>query len=276
MRVSLRPLIFSIIPGLLVGCSLLERPPSRPPMLPPDAISTLRARNGRVQSLRGIARMELHYEGRRLRTRQAMALAKPGRMRIETVNVLDQPIFILAADGKSFQAVSLSENRFYFGTVSEGFTRFMHLRMTSRDLISLILGEVPAAGDPLIDYDSRRDLFRLVFLHSVPWDKQIFWVEPERLTIVEVLKTNTSTGRQIRAVFGRFRKTGSVDFPWEIRVEIPGLGNWIKIKFREVEINVPFSEDLFRLSPPPGMSAVEIGASNGVPAAPLGRGQRTP
>ncbi len=221
----------------------------------------VRSSNEGIRSLRGVARSDLVYQGKKIRIRQAIALAKPGLMRIETLNFLDQPLLILATDGVTLQAMSLSENRFYRGTVSQGLNHFMRLGMSSQALISLILREIPSREDGSISYDPQRRHYRLTIPPSSRWATQTFWIEPKTLRIIEVSSTDVLSGDEIRIFFSQFRKTGSLNFPREIRIDVPAINNRIRLRFQKIEINPLLPSDLFRLSVPPGVEVVEIAES---------------
>lgn len=277
MKIALRLLAFLIVLSFPVACSLLKHPPSRPLILVPPPVEEVRLSNIPIRSLRGIAGIELIYQGKRFRARQAIALEKPGFMRLETLNSLDQPLLILATDGVTFQAMSMTENRFYTGTVVEGLGYFMRLRMSSEESVSLILGEIPLHEDASIRYDSGRGLFQLTFPPSAEWETQTFWIEPETLRVVEITKTRALTGEEIRVSFSQFRKTGSVAFPKEIQIELSGGDNRIGLNFREIEIDLPLPQGLFSLSIPPGVEVVEIEDDMRQSPLPLpGQGQSSP
>lgn len=262
MKIFLRPAAFFAILILLLSCCLLKRPPSRPSIPAPPLVEEVRLLNERIRSLRGTARIELSYQGKRLRARQAIALAKPGFMRIETLNFLNQPLLILVTDGVTLQAMSLSENRFYRGDVSKGLAHFTGLRMSSEELVSLILGEIPLRGDSSIGYDSRRRLYVLTFPPSNRRKTETFWVDPKTLRVVEISKTDLKSG-EIRILFSRFKKAGSATFPREIEIEVPETDNRIGLNFRKVEVNPLLGPDLFRLPIPPGVEVVEIDDAGG-------------
>lgn len=261
MRVRLRLVTLVIILAFLPCCSFPRRPTTQPSILVPPSLEAVRLSNEGIRSLRGVARSELVYQGKRIRIRQAIALAKPGFMRIETLNFLDQPVFILATDGATLQAMSLSENLFYRGTVSQGLNHFMRLEMSSQELISLILGEIPPRQDGSISYDPRRRLYRLAIPPSRRWETQTFWIEPKTLRVVEVSSTDRFGRDEIRVFFSQFRKTGSFTFPREIRIDVPVSNDRIQLGFRKIEINPFLPSDLFRLSVPPGVEVVEISES---------------
>ncbi|MBW2120749.1 MAG: DUF4292 domain-containing protein [Deltaproteobacteria bacterium] len=199
----------------------------------------------------------MSFQGKRMSATQAIALAKPGFMRLETLNFLNQPLLIAATDGVSFEAMVLAENRFYRGSVSRGLARFMGLRMESEALVSMFFGEIPYREAGSIAYAHERGLFRLNFPRSPQWEAQTFWIHPKTLRVVEVSKID-HMGQEIRISFKRFRKTRSVAFPREIEIEASGSGSLIRLDFRKVTINVPLPEELFRLPVPPGAEVVEM------------------
>ena len=202
--------------------------------------------------------MELVYQGRKVRARQAIALAKPGLMRLETLNFLDQPLLILATDGLAFQAFSLTENRFFKGTVSVGISRFMHLPMNSDEFVSMILADVPLREDASLRYDAAKRLYELTFPPSTRWRTETFWVHSKTLRVLEILKIDAFSGEEIRISFSRFRRTDSVTFPGEIEIEVPAARNRVRLKFSSIAVNVPLPPELFRLSHPPGVEVVDM------------------
>jgi hypothetical protein len=214
--------------------------------------------NEGIRSLRGIARINLRYAGKRLKVKQAIALAKPGFIRLETFSFLDQPLLIVATDGVNLQAVSLPENRFYRGTVAAGLSRFIHLTMSSEEFVSLILGEIPRCRSAVMGYDLSRRLFTLTFPPSSRWERETYWVHPETLRVVAISKADASKREAFRVVFSRFKKAGSRTFPMLIQIEAPGDENRIELYFRTTEINASLPRDLFSLAVPPGLEVVDM------------------
>jgi hypothetical protein len=218
----------------------------------------VRLSNETIRSLRGVANIGLSYQEKSLKTRVAIALAEPGLMRLETLNFLDQPLLILTTDGVALQALSMPENRFYRGTVLEGLSHFINLRIGSEALVSLILGRIPTTGDGSIRYDANRGLYRVSFPPSIRWKMQDFWIHPRTLRVIEIAKKDAMSGEAIRVSFSRVRKVQSVDFPTGIEIGIAEVNSLITLRFRKLEINPSFAPDLFRLAIPPGVEVVEL------------------
>jgi len=197
-------------------------------------------------------------KGKRIRTRQFIALEKPDMMRIDLLNFLDLPYLRLAFQDETFQAMDMRENVFYMGGVAEGLSLFVPLTLTSSEFIAFILGEIPREDRVSVEYDLHRRLYRLTFPPSTRWETQTFWIDPKTLRVVEVSKTDTVKREEIRVSFSQFRKTGSVIFPTAIQIDVPATNNRIRLDFQKMEINLPLSPDLFRLSVPPGAEMVKI------------------
>jgi hypothetical protein len=159
--------------------------------------------------------------------------------------------------------MSLSENRFYRGGVSEGLGHFLHVRINSEALVSLVLADMPSVEEVSMDYDSGKGLYRLAFPPSAQWMVQTYWIHPKTLRVVEMSKTLALEGEEIRVFFREFRKTGSVRFPREIEIEVPGASNRIRIDLHEIDINPSLPPDLFVLTPPAGVEVLEIDDSCG-------------
>ena len=251
----------SVVFTLFWGCSLTPYPPSRP-RVPAPTVEEVRLANRGVRSLRALGKVELHYQGKRAVAREAIALVRPGSLRLETLDSLNRPVLILATNGSSFQAMSLSENRFYRGGVSEGLGYFLHVRISSEALVSLLLGDIPPEGAVSMGYDSGKGLYRLAFPPSTEWMTQNYWIHPKTLKVLEMSKTILE-GEEIRVVFNGFKKTGSVQFPREIALEVPGARNRIRLDLHTIEINPSLPPDLFALSPPIGAEVLEINGPSG-------------
>jgi hypothetical protein len=243
---------------ILWGCFPIKHPQTPPPAVVAPSIETIRSANDSVRAIRGVVRTELMSQGKSLKVKQAIAVAQPGWMRFETLGFLDQPLWILATDGVVLQAISLPENRFYQGSVSDGLTHLLGFRLTGHEFVSLFLGEIPDRMDGFVRYDPQKGLHRLTFPPSSRWAAETFWIDPKTLRAVEISKIDASTGHEIRMCFNRFRRKESVMFPGEVAIELPGPESRVRFVFRKTEINPPLPPDLFRLTIPPGVEIVEI------------------
>lgn len=241
-----------------MGCSLIKYPTYQPSIPPSDLIEMVRESNGKIRSIRGIGRVEVVSQGKKIRARQFIALAKPDMMRVDLLNPLDLPYLRLAFRGKSFQAMDMRENVFYIGDVAKGLSLFVPLRVTSKEFIAFIFGEMPDQDNVSPQYDPHRGLYQVTFPPSTRWESQIFWIHPKTLKVVEVSKTDGFEGDLIRVSFSKFRKIDSMTFPRRIQIEVPGNNNRIQFNFSKVEVNLPLPQELFRLSIPPGAEVVEI------------------
>ena len=240
------------------GCSLVTYPPSQPSIPSTDVIHHARRSNDQIRSVRGIGRIELASKGKRVRTRQFIALEKPDMMRIDLLSFLDLPYLSLAFQDETFQAMDMRQNVFYTGGVAEGLSLFVPLTLTTREFIAFLLGEIPSEDGVSVEYDLHRRLYRLTLPPSTRWETQTFWIDPKTLRVVEVSKTDSFKREEIRVSFSHFRKTGSLIFPTEIQIDVPAANNRIRLNFQKIEINLPLSPDLFRLSIPPGVEMVKI------------------
>lgn len=252
---------------ILWGCFPLKQPPTSPPAGVAPSIETIRSANAPIRALRGVVRTELTTSRKSLKVKQAIAVAQPGWMRIETLGFLDQPLWILATDGVVLQAISLPENRFYRGSVSDGLTVFLGFRLTGEEFVALFLGEIPDRMDGFVRYDPQRNLHRLTFPPSSRWAAETFWIDPKTLRPVEISKIDASTGHEIRFFFNRFRQKESVMFPKEVAVELPGPESRVRFVFRKTEINPTLPPGLFRLAIPPGVEIVDIDHTDRFPFA---------
>jgi hypothetical protein len=258
LKVFWRQRVFVAFFALLFGCYHIKYPPYKPSVPITDLVGMVRESRSQIHSLRGIGRIEVVSQGKRVRTRQFIVLAKPDMMRVDLLHFMDLPYLRLAFRGDTFQALDMRENVFYTGRVVKGLSLFVPLRLTSREFIAFVFGEIPSQEYLSARYDPARRLYQLTFPPSTRWESQTFWIHPKTLRIVEASKTAASEGEVIRIFFSRFRKVGAMNFPAEILLEVSGIGSRIKLDFRKIEVNPSLSPELFRLSVPPGVEVVEI------------------
>lgn len=249
---------FLIVATLFSGCSLIKYPPYRLPTPSPDLIERARQSNGEIRSVRGIGRVEVVSQGKKLRSKQFILVGKPDMMRIDLLDFRGLPFLRLAFRGETFQAMDMRENVFYFGEVARGISLFVPLRINSREFVALLLGEMPSQEQVLARYDAHRRLYELTFPPSIRWESQTFWIHPKTLRVKEVSKIGAATGEVIRVSFSRFRRSGHAAFPREVKIEVPGAENRIRFSFQTIDINPRLPRELFRLTIPRGAEVVEI------------------
>ncbi len=259
MRIFLRllPLLVTV---LLWGCFRVQYP-AQPAIPVSDFVKKVRLPGEAILSIRGLARIEVISRTRRFNAREFIALVKPRMIRLDTMTFLDQPLFLFVSrDGVSFQAMSLSENRFYEGTVANGFSRLIPLGIgvDSQEFISILLGEIPSHDEASIQYDQRKQLYRLSFPPSSRWQEQIYWVHPGSFRVVEVSKKTYPKGDEIHVFFRNFKETGNTTFPMQIEIEVPAADIRTQIAFRQIEVNPTLPPDLFSLSIPQGAEIVRM------------------
>ncbi len=247
-----------IILTFFSGCSLLKHPTYR--AIPPvaDLVEKVRESNGTIHSVRGIGRVEVFSRGKKFRTRQFLVLTKPDMMRIDLLDFRDLPYMSLAFQGETFEALDMRENVFYTGEVANGLSLFVPLRLTGVEFIEFIFGEMPDQDQVSARYDPHRRFYQLTFGPSNRWDSQTFWIHPKTLRVVEISKTDASTGDVIQISFDRFKGVGSKSFPREVKIEIPRDTGRIRFIFQKIEINPLLPRELFRLLVPPGVAVREI------------------
>lgn len=220
----------------------------------------VRQSNGRIRSIRGIGRVEVVSDGKKFKARQFMVLEKPDMMRVDLLSFLDLPYLRLAFKGDTFQAMDMRANVFYTGELARALSLFVPIRVTSREFIAFVFGEIPEQDHLRARYDPRRRLYELDFPPSTRWKSQTFWIHPKTSRVVEISKKSVreSEKETIRVSFSRFRKTGSMTFPTEVEIEVSGANNRIRFNFRKIEINPPLPREPFRLPIPPGAEVVTI------------------
>lgn len=138
----------------VVGCAGSRAPHVSP--LPasdarPAAFVAALARTGTSrESLRGVARVALDGPGGSGRAKQILALARPARLRVEVLGLLDQTIALLVTDGVRYRLVRSADHSVETGLVYDDLLADVTgIALTPLQAVDLLLGapltQVPPA-----------------------------------------------------------------------------------------------------------------------------------
>jgi outer membrane lipoprotein-sorting protein len=139
--------------SFLAGCASL--PPAREAGQPvsnethAELIARLQVREEQIRSLRAIAAVEIAVSEETRRFREALALKRDGRFRLETLNAFGLPVLILASDGNRIVVYGASEP----GGSPDGcdlLERLLGLRLSPATLVRLLTGLPPRRLGPFV------------------------------------------------------------------------------------------------------------------------------
>jgi len=237
---------------LLCSCTLPPTVP-RPPLEQASAaelLAAVRQREESCSSLRGLAQVSWR-EGQRsaLKSRQALLVRPPVRIRSELFGLLGQPVLVAAVNDRTITALDLSAGVFYHGPASaDNLYRLLHLPLVPADLVRLALNQ-PPPGDftgPATVVTSA-DGYRLTRSNR-EWKQELRFSPEHRLTgIILYLRGE----EELEAEYADFTGGGG-DFPLQMRLFLPLRDVEVNIRFTSLEIGVPLADNLFELRAPDG------------------------
>ena len=244
-----------LVAGLLLSASCRTAPTAVP--LPPDdprprvLVEGWNAAAQERVALRGGARLAVDGDaaGLRIRSRQRMALERPGRMRVELLGFLDQTLGVLATDGRDFDFFRAEDRSFQSGPVHEGLLwEYAYLDLTVDEAVDLLLGA------PILDptlrtagaFDLGGGAVRLDLADEAGVVRErVEFDAAARLTGLEVRGADGRT--RWRARFADYRPVGDTAVAHELVLDVAAGRTHAEISLRDVELNPDLPEGIFRL-----------------------------
>lgn len=256
------PLLFFFVLGLaLAGCVPATLAPSRAPLSvgQEDRLWDRVRDNGRqYQSLRGLAKVQVSWQGKNASVTQVLVVETPDRFRAETLNPFGfgSPLLLMATDGRQLAVMVPGEGRMFRGeATSRNLQRFTRVPLYLEDLVQFILYQVP-----VIAHDERRaylvaDGRMLLELRDGDRRRQDLYFNPSEL----LLETAYYEGEELtlRVRYDGF-SPGEDPFPLSASLEMPGRQARASLVFSELQTNVSPEAALFLLGTPPGYEETPI------------------
>lgn len=232
--------------------------PASLPALPSaeSALEMLRSRGEERKNLRAMGRLTYFGEKGRVRLKAVLVAERPGSFRFETVSPLEQPLDVMACDGKKIWL--LSKEKLSEGPATpENIARLMPLPLHPEEVVDTLLGGVPTGARftaKSIAWDGEGEKWVLVV--SGP-NNEVgnLTVDPVR-KVVEKMELLESGGNvRLSVTFADFEAAegSTAEIPRDLHIVMPSRNHDVTIKLKEVDVNVELSGSLFTITAPPGV-----------------------
>jgi len=237
---------------LLCSCALPPTvlPPAIEAVTAEELLGLLQQREEADTSLRGLAQISWREgKGNALRSRQALLIRKPGRIRSELFGLFGQPVLVATVNEREISALDLSAGVFYRGVASaENIYRLLHLPLAADDLVRLALNQAPPGNfpDPPLAVATAQG-YQLTRANR-QWRQELHFSPERHLTKVVLYYRGD---RQVEAEYADFTG-GDGAFPLQMRLFLPLRQVEVTIRFTTLETNVALADDLFQLRNPGG------------------------
>jgi outer membrane lipoprotein-sorting protein len=239
----------------LLGCPL---PPAQRPYPPPSAaelLAWLRARADHLRSLRAVAKVDhLADGGQRVKVKVTMLLARPDKLRFEAESPFGGTLAYLTANGHDFSLLDVRQNRFLIGPANTcNVARLIRLTLPPEDVVTVLMGSVPLAGDPAaVSWDPSHGGREVLTLHTPDGGNETIKLDArdKRWDIMAAERTDAQGQVLWRLRDDSWSEHEGIRMPDTIHVEDPAHHADALIKMRSMELNVELPDSVFQLQPP--------------------------
>ena len=247
-----------LIAGTLVSACVPARIssiPGREPLAPEMEMQLwdrLRKTGAMFQSLEGVARVHVVWQGKTATMTQALLVEKPDRFRAETLNPFGfgSPLMLMVTDGTELAVMVPGEGLMFRGEASSrNLQRFTRLPLQLADLVHLLLYQVP-----VIPYESLAGSVGLagdylLQLQGTENGRQELWFDPNQRLVESVYYQGDNLA--LRVKYENFSE-GESPFPRSASMEMPQQQAEASLTFSELATNVVSEGPRFRLATPEG------------------------
>lgn len=238
---------------LLTGCPQRIARPEGAPTEPGPVLAKLAERAAAVKSLSGMLALEVWQGDERVRLRQLVMVVRPDRIRVDTLSPFDQPLAMMASDGRTLTVYSLEHKRYEQGPATPAnLARLLRLPLSGEELTALLAGgaPVPPGATTTLDWDDELGAHLLEITSGSR--RQRIWVEPAAYRTVG-LRTWEGDRTVLAARFGDYDGEGPTAVPRRMRFEVPGQDLRVDARFEDHTLNVEPPADAFTIPPPQGI-----------------------
>ena len=244
-----------------LGCA---HAPAPVPASPGDPEVALRVESWKAlaasrRALRARARLAVDAPGAgpdgadlSLRSQQRLWLARPGRLRVEVLGLLDQALAVLAVDGERYALLQAAERRLERGEVYPGLLwDVARLDLSTREAVALLLGAPQTEGWQLAGAYRIGEALTLVFAEAGAEDGVPgpgLEAEFGRGGELQRLERRDAQGRSLwQARYSDFLELDGTAFAREVAVRSRGAR--ARVVLRGVELNPSLAPDVFAVAP---------------------------
>jgi len=270
-----RPSALALV--LLGAAACAPRAP--PPDLsldPAELLAQVRASRERVRSVRGEASVTVDAPGAPSGTvRQFVAAERPDRLHIEILDFFGNVAAVVAAGGGRLALHDAHANVLYRGRATpENLARIVPLPLPVEDLVAILCGGPPLAGEPL-----RAGVGRGAIDLELAGPGGASSLRVVEAAAVERASLRPAGRSPYEVSFRLFRSRAGTRLPGEVELRSDSPKVKLALRWKDLEPNAVLDDGLFRMAPPPGARVVDLdekGARSGRRAPGAGPGLAHP
>ncbi|MCX8071365.1 MAG: hypothetical protein N3C12_02780 [Candidatus Binatia bacterium] len=242
------------------GCAGPARRGTEQALPVPDSTEVMAAfaeRASFLRSLRAVAKLRYTDPHERHSARQAIAVARPDKVRVEVASMFGTA-FVLAAHDHRLLAYLPEENTVYQGTASaENVWRYTRVWMPVSTLVEVLLG-VPAGGQAEAAPCNGQSA-QFVCLRQGAGQGGLLVALDARGLPAEVEELGSVDGAVLwRARYLEYSDETTPPAPKHLVIEVPRYRRSVSLQLSDIEVNPPIGDDVFRLDIPRGVRVVDL------------------
>lgn len=228
--------------------------PSKPLPDAGEIIRHLDDNNKKVFSLKGMANVKIVTEGKDVNVKEVLVVKRPSKIRVETIGLFGNPLFILALDGPDLSINRPAENVFYRGNISSGRIKlpFPLNEFGSEELADILTGSVSPIkyGSIAIDFSDDGNSYLLILVSPDGLNKQMITTTIKDLRLKKSETIDNEKGMALSVTFDDYQVIGDIPFPKEIVIKFVNRPDSMQINYEDIELNTDLPDELFILTPP--------------------------
>ena len=222
---------------LLFSC---RPPPSVPEPLPVDSLlREMDEASARLRDLRGSARIETSFEGRRARASLRIRYLSPARFRIDVHGPLFQVPAVLLVHDRRVRLYLPRENTVFEGELGTRDTPIPGLDLTLEDVRAAVTGAIEPgryAGLEIVEYRHGGGT-AAVTLRDGGVNRSLR-IDTEKKTVTREAWESPATRESVVRTFGRFRKRNGIWRPGSVRMtRSGGRSGVMELTYRTQSVN---------------------------------------
>jgi outer membrane lipoprotein-sorting protein len=210
----------------------------------------------KLQSLRGMADVDITSPHGALHARTALVLQHPGLLRLEALSPLGQTVMLFTADHQYLSLYMPGEGKFFRGNPSpETLFALLGLPLELPMMTTFLRGRVPL-GMPEASHLKVTSLndqsYQLHTLFSTsPSSVQREVIIDKRTFSPQQYREYTASGMLILEVrYDQFRSVDNIFIPFHQQIRFPTAEVTAEIEILRTSLNIEVTADLFQLIPP--------------------------
>jgi outer membrane biogenesis lipoprotein LolB len=248
---GIRALLLSVLVMTGVnGCAGFFQPP------PSDAaaareVARWRGHNSDLTQFKGLFRIQIKTHDQTLSLRAALAAVRPGRLRVELLNPLGQPLSSLAGDGEQIYWVSQQDRKLYrFKQSPTALEPIIHIPIGIEAFIEALSGRPPLPAYSTARWIEAPNGTMAVGLTD-RWNNPMADLRADDSGRIHELKCYSPDGSlQYEAHWMQWRPMAGYDMPVQVKV-ISGSGDHITWSVERLWTGLDLPPQTFVLQAPP-------------------------